>query len=572
MSFAFLLGDSCPGRGPVAATKSAGILVRLAPAACALLILAASPAVAAPPVKLAPYPQKLRTFYPLDAPQAPAELKNDAPRLPVGDLTAIAVATDGAVWLGTARGLARFDPWVSEPDRRQYYAGKRYLPDDEVQQIVADSAAGVWVRTATGISHIELRPMTLEQKAAYFEKRIRDRHDRYGLVASSHLREPGKLETNQLDPSDNDGLWTAMYAAAECFRYAVTHAPEALANARKSIEAVLFLEQVTGRPGFPARSYIRKGDWRGQGGTWHWTPDRQYEWKADTSSDEIVGHFFLFGVAWDLLPDQALRKRVAATATRIMDHILEHGYHLTDITGQPTYWGRWSPEYFSSRRGRSDSPLNALELLSFLRTTAHLTGESRYEAEYRKVAVEMKYAGITARLQELRGELNYSDEELAMLPFYLIFRFERDPGLLATYRKALDQWWENIQRENNPLWTFIYLQGRPDARVDLPGSVLTLYRIPMDLVEWRVVNSHRMDIRMETQPDRFRRPQSVTWLPPDERPVMKWNGNPFRIDGGSDGRGEDDGSFYLLPYWMGRYHRLIEEARGSRTPPTPIER
>jgi hypothetical protein len=48
---------------------------------------------------------------------------------------------------------------------------------------------------------------------------------------------------------------------------------------------------------------------------------------------------------------------------------------------------------------------------------------------------------------------------------------------------------------------------------------------------------------------------------PGERPVMKmkWNGNPFRIDGGNLGRTEDDGAFFLLPYWMGRYLGLLLE-------------
>lgn len=198
----------------------------------------------------------------------------------------------------------------------------------------------------------ELRPITLEQKAEYFERRVHDRHDRYGLVASSMLRDRGNLATNQLDPSDNDGLWTAMYAASECFRYAATRSSEALAYATKSIDAVLFLERVTGRAGFPARSYIRAGDFREPDGVWYWTPDRQYEWKADTSSDEIVGHFFLFSVAWDLLPDAKPKQRIRATAARIADHILDHGYTLTDVNGRPTTWGRWSRKYFESENGK----------------------------------------------------------------------------------------------------------------------------------------------------------------------------------------------------------------------------
>jgi hypothetical protein len=38
---------------------------------------------------------------------------------------------------------------------------------------------------------------------------------------------------------------------------------------------------------------------------------------------------------------------------------------------------------------------------------------------------------------------------------------------------------------------------------------------------------------------------------------MKWNGNPFVVDGGGGGRGEDDGGAFLLPYWMGRFHKII---------------
>ncbi len=134
----------------------------------------------------------------------------------------------------------------------------------------------MWVRTKTGVSHIELRRMTLAAKATLFEQRVRTRHDRHGLVAPSDLRVPGDLSTNRMRDDDNDGLWTSMYAAAECFRYAVTRSPEALANATSSTEAVLFLEEVAGKRGFPARSYIRKGEPMPVGGEWHWTQDGQY--------------------------------------------------------------------------------------------------------------------------------------------------------------------------------------------------------------------------------------------------------------------------------------------------------
>jgi len=523
-------------------------------ALCFMLMLGSSPG-AVEPVQLKPYPQKLRTFYKLTDASVPASLRtNPTPTLPAANPVEVR-ATDGALWRGTMQGLWREHPAATERDRRQYFAGRRYLPDDHVVQLLADDSAGVWVRTRTGVSHIKLKPMTLAQKAEHFEKRIRARHDRYGLVADSAFAVPGDPTSNQMHDNDNDGLWTAMYAAAECFRYAVTKSPEALAHARKSVEAILFLEEVAGRRGFPARSYVRKGDRMPGRGEWHWTKDGKYYWKADTSSDEIVGHFFIFSIAFDLLPDEPLKRRIAETCKRVMDHIIEHGYYLVDLDGKPTRWGFWAPE--ALLRAQEERALNSLQLLSFLKTTAHVTGEARYEAEYKKVAWDLKYADWLTRLKEFRTEMNYSDEELAMLPYYCVFRYEKDPALLKAFRKGMDEWWKNIQREANPLWTFIYLTGQPEARVDLPAAVWTLHRMPMDTIHWTVKNSHRTDVAWAAGADRFGRREALTLLPPDERPVMKWNGNPFVVNGGAGGNGEDDGAAFLLPYWMGRHHGFL---------------
>jgi len=511
---------------------------------------------ASQPVQLVPQPQKFRTFYGLNDSRVPSALQEPARPMPLEGVSAVAVASDGAVWYGTTLGLVRVDPHAKARDRNQYFAGMRYLPDDDVQQLAADQAAGMWVRTKTGVSHIELRSMTLAAKSAIFEERIRKRHDRHGLVAPSNLRVAGDVSTNQMRDDDNDGLWTSMYAAAECFRYAVTKSPEALANAKKSTEAVLFLEEVAGKRGFPARSYIRKGEPMPTDGQWHWTADGEYYWKGDTSSDEIVGHMFLYSIATDLLPDAALKKHIAETTARIMNHIIDHGYYLIDVTGKPTTWGRWSPEYFQKESG--DSPLNSLELLSFLKSAAHITGDSRYQAEYRKVAFDMGYAQLSTRYLQLREEINYSDEELAMLPFYCLFRYEKDESMRDRYYlPALNAWWDNEVREQNPLWTFICATAQPNLPVDLESAARTLYRMPMDTIEWRVKNSQRKDIVMDDSVDRFQEPQSKTLLPRDELPIMKWNANPFEIDHDADGRSEDDGAAFLLPYWMGRYHKFL---------------
>ncbi len=520
-----------------------------------LSILLSGPLLAWEPVKLKPYPQKFRTFFEPDDPAVPSALRTNGAALPTGSITSVARAADSAIWLGTTQGLLRLDFAAPETDARQYFAGRRYLPDDCVSNLAADDRRGVWVRTRTGVSHIEMRPMTLAQKAAYFEERIRLRHDRYGMVADCRLRSPGELSNSQPLDNDNDGLWTSIYAAAECFRYRVTKSPEALANARKSINALLFLEEVAGRRGFPARSFVRKGDPMPQGGEWHWTADGRFYWKGDTSSDEIVGHFFALSIGWDLLPDRELKGRIAATIKRIMDHIVVHDCTLVDLDGKPTTWGWWSPEILAQQP--DERALNSLQLLSFLKTAAHVTGDSRYQAAYNKAATVWEYSKWITQLNESRLELNYSDEELAMLPFYCVFRYEKDPALLQAYRRAMDEWWKNICREADPLWTFIYQIGQPDVSVDLPKAVWTLYRMPMDTIKWGVINSQRADIVWAPASDRFGKREALNLLPPDERPVMRWNSNPFIVDGGSGGLEEDDGAAFLLPYWLGRYHNFL---------------
>ena len=133
---------------------------------------------------------------------------------PVKGMKVFARERSGAVWLGSDQGAARFDEFAKHRwDRWQYFAGRRWLRDDEVRNIWVDEAAPhrqVWVRTRTGASLLEWRPMTLEQKAKVFEERIEARHVRHGLVADSSLRTPGDLASSVGADNDNDGLWTAI--------------------------------------------------------------------------------------------------------------------------------------------------------------------------------------------------------------------------------------------------------------------------------------------------------------------------------------------------------------------------
>src|SRR5207244_3779803 len=105
--------------------------------------------------------------------------------------------------------------------------------------------------------------------------------------------------------------------------------------------------------------------------------------------------------------------------------------------------------------------------------------------EYHKLIQKWGYHQKLARYLENRTELNYSDEEMAMLGYYPLFLYERDPALRRAYKKGLDQWWENCSREKNPLWIYIYnvamSKTAVPSRSRLDEALWTLSHIPMDL-------------------------------------------------------------------------------------------
>lgn len=501
-------------------------------------------------------PRKTVTFYPLDSPMVPKALGSVPLRLPQGQVTALAKA-GSVLWVGTRHGLVRSQSGMSNGQGTEYLAGRRYLPDNEVLSLLPVADRGLWVRTRTGVAYIDYQTISLDAKANRFETLQSERHLRYGLVSDAVLDRPGDTTHSATEPSDNDGLWTAMYAAAECFRYRATHSTLSLRRAHQSLEAVLFLTQVTGIAGYPARSFVRKGEGGAEEPEWHDSANGQYRWKGDTSSDEIVGHFFLYSIAYDLLPDRDSKRRIAEAVRAITDNILHHGYSLVGETNRPTTWGKWSPEYFASAIGRPDGPLNAIELLSILKIAAHITGDAHYSQAYRHIALDLDYAKLGTRYLELREEINCSDEELFMLSIYPLMQYEKDPMLLSRYQDALDQWWQNEQKEENPLWSLLYQKITHGPRIGLRRALARLGKMPLNTIDWSVVNSTRHDIDMDGGLYRSRCMQARQLLPPDELPIQRWNTSPFCVDGDGNGQREMEYTVFLLPYWMGKALHML---------------
>ncbi|MBW3622977.1 MAG: hypothetical protein KY468_06150 [Armatimonadetes bacterium] len=502
--------------------------------------------------------------------------------LPMHEVHSLLLDEAGSRWFVHPKGISRL-----KDGEWRYFAGRRWLPGDTVSQIVSGGKGGVFAATDAGLGWIAAEPMTLEEKARRFEARLRARHVRSGFVSTSILETPGDVSTSIHEASDNDGLWTSLYVAAECFRYRVTGDPAAKANAIESMAAMERLERVTSIPGFPARALVLKDErvWKSDPETGEWHPfsvesrkskvqsrdpgsltfdfrlstfDRvEGEWKGDTSSDELVGHFFACAVFHDSIDDEAWRARAAAYAGRLADHLIQNDFNLIDLDGQHTRWGFYSPRILNTPEGEHQRGLNSLEILQHLKVAHALTGEARFGEAYHHLVHNHHYALNTLRQKiTVPGHVNHSDDELAFLSYYPLLRYETDPALLAIYRKSFRRSWEIERPERSPFLNFLY-GGVMDGPCDADLSRRALEKIPLDIVHWRMENSHRADLPREATDDRFDRPQSTVALSPAERGMLKWNGNPYRLDDGSDGRVEEDGAFFLLPYWMGRAYGLI---------------
>src|SRR5205085_680785 len=151
---------------------------------------------------------------------------------------------------------------------------------------------------------------------------------------------------------------TAMYGAGECFA-ARAGRPEARRRAMAAFEALRFLGTVTqggthtAPRGFVARSILpadgpdpnlrdgpdrdrvmresRDSLWKSLAPRWPRSADGKWYWKSDTSSDELDGHYFFYGVYYDLVArsedeKRAVREHVAA----MTDHLIDHNFQLVD--------------------------------------------------------------------------------------------------------------------------------------------------------------------------------------------------------------------------------------------------
>jgi Two component regulator propeller len=530
--------------------------------------------------------------------------------LPYADFTCVAVGANSEIWFGTHRGAVRFDGknWA-------YREGQLWLPGNDVRSIAVSGDGRVWFATDKGLGCDERRTMTLAQKAAFYEREIERYIKRtpYGYTSEVGLGAPGDRSKIIYSDSDNDGLWTSMYGAGECFAYGATKDPAAKKRAKEAFEALRFLQKVTQGckhsppKGFVARSIRpidwpdpnvgrvasdkedQKGDqlWKVIDPRWPKSADGKWYWKCDTSSDELDGHFFFYPAYYDLVADtEAERERVREVVRDLADDLLTHDFALVDHDGKPTRWAVYGPEQLNNDpRWWLEHGLNSLSILSYLTVAEHITGDPKYGRAIQELIEKHGYAAnvMTAKMQMGVGSGNQSDDEMMIMSFYNLVRYTQVKKYRPEWLFAFFYYWRLEQPEMNPFFNFAYAGvARGQTFADAFGpisldpwagwfadSMATLRGFPLDRANWGHHNSQRLDLvplrRQEMQdftadqrPNRAGRVNGKV-LPVENRFFNHWNTDPWELDYGGDGRELASGTVYLLPYYMGLYFGFIEK-------------
>lgn len=486
---------------------------------------------------------------------------------------------DGTMWVGTDVGVARF---LKDGSHTLLFSN-RWLVDDHVKDIAFDAEGTAWIATPNGVSAIMKRKMDLAAKQDYFYDVLMKRHIRAPWIAGQcHLNIPGDINSWQPEDDDNDGEFTGNYLAMESFRYAATKSADAREKAKKAFGFLKMQEEITGGDGYFARSIVPI-DWADRVHDnnltyspkelaeemvkeprfkpvevrWRKSKDGKWLWKGDASSDEWCGHMLGYFFYYELAADEAEKILLRHHVAKLVDHLIAHNFNMVDIDGTHTRWSVWSPALLNhDPEWMPDQNQNSMELLTFLKLAFYMTGDKKYQEHYLRLIKEEHYLDNMARLTNQNPAwFIYYDVTLQAYLYPILMQCEKDPKLLVFYKQHLDHWMNGRRDDKNPLINFLYCYATK-KQDELTASVSFLKDTPLDLIDWNIDHTKRADVTVVNKPilDELQ----INQLPPANiRLTVRWDGNPWKAIGGNPAV-EKEPVFWLLPYWMGRYLKMIQ--------------
>jgi hypothetical protein len=341
----------------------------------------------------------------------------------------------------------------------------------------------------------------------------------------------------------DSAIWTGHYLAAESFRYAVTGDSVALTNVRAALEGLKSLVDVTGtdvlaRCLVPMSSPFAAGITHEESANGIHTSGQNF-WVGNTSRDQYLGVFFGLSVAYSFVNQADVRASVQALATRMLNFLAGHAWSVVmpDGTVSTTFVIRPEEQLAMMQVGKQVNP-------------------SAFASAYQNMAfslASLTTLPVIVDAGDVRG--SYFKFNLDAITFYNLIRLETDKSLLAQYNSAYTVYWNAIKTHLNPHFDMIdrALNGPNALRDEQTAAYVGQF-----------LRRPRRDVYVNLEgrfPSCVSADQSCNPIPIPLRVTTDflWQRSPFQLVGGGSGTVEGAGIDYILPYWMGRYYKVVDD-------------
>ena len=383
-----------------------------------------------------------------------------------------------------------------------------------------------------------------EEAALRISREIQERHLPHETIMDPIFAAPDSDEIVNYTRAGDSAIWTGHYLAAESFRFSVTRAPEALKNAKRAIEAIRSLVEITGtdllaRAAVPVDSPFAEAILREEGrhGIFSGTRGgRDHHWIANTSRDQYSGVFFGLSLAFDLVDNADVCSSVRELVTRMLRFLLKNRWFVV----MPD--GRISTVFV----GRPDQQLTLLQI------GRHIDPAS-FTSEYRTRRAGLGGLVVAPIAFEVLDDHNsYFKFNLDTINLFNLVRLEDTRRFQRRYRFAYNVLRRTTDDHGNAHFNMIDRGLKdPDRRRD---------RKTIELLELWLERPRRddfVDLRgqvAECGPDR-----ACDAIPVRQRvrTDFLWQRSPFLLFGGGEGTIEGPGIDFILPYWMARFYGVL---------------
>lgn len=352
--------------------------------------------------------------------------------------------------------------------------------------------------------------------------------------------------------------FTGIWAATSCTRAEVDAAgperDEALADARRALDGLQLLMDVTGKRGLLARGIRRsaeplpdeaaKPERRWFAGTGRFA---EYRWRGDASFDQYANG--LLPAAWEcrrLFPERT-RRLAVDFATRLY----EDDFRLIDPDGRRTRFGD-----LSWRSGLGLNSIAQLTGYAAFALAAALDPDPRFP-QVRDALRDRRRVVARARRTNLRvlGITNHSNDMMAWHLYRVLVPLARetaDPAL-ADLRHGMKRAWLRVRPDGNAYFAALHCRIEPQTcdRGALAAAVALLRAFPL---EKRRLPAPPELARVPRRllPGRkgkrlARDPVPIAWRPASS---FEWKSSPYRVEETPAPGIEYTGLDYLAAYWV----------------------